>query len=130
MRRSLSYADAARLLGGGESAIVKTLERLSAPVGLVLPGVNLIAICKEIVQFGEEILTGLRERLHGLDRLGRTERLRAAHAVIVLTAYFDTVEDILAGAPQGLRAGIARESSCRWPGASRRRRAGAALSRR
>ena len=108
MRRSLSYADAARLLGGGESAIVKTLERLSAPVGLVLPGVNLVAICKEIVQFGEEILTGLKERLHGLDRLGRTERLRAAHAVIVLTAYFNTVEDILAGAPQGLRAGIAR----------------------
>ncbi len=108
MRRSLSYADAARMLGGGESTVVKILDRLSGAGGLLIPGVNLVAICKEIVQFGEEILAGLGARLRGLDRLGRTERLRAAHAVIVLTAYFDTVEEVLAGAPQGLRAGIAR----------------------
>jgi hypothetical protein len=108
MRRSLSYADAVRLLGRSESPVVKFLDRLAVTGGLLIPGINLISVCKEIVQFGEEVLTGLAERLQGLDRMSRTERLRAAHAVIVLTAYFDTLEKVLDGLPSECRVQLAR----------------------
>ena len=99
MRRSLSYADAARMLGGGESALLKVLDRVSAVGLLAVPGVNLVGTCKEIVRLGEELLTGLGERLRGLDRITRTERLRAAHAVIVLTAYFEALDQVFAELP-------------------------------
>jgi hypothetical protein len=108
MRRSLSYADAARMLGRSDSPVVKFLNRVAVAGGLLIPGINLISICKEIVQFGEEVLTGLTERLQGLDRMSRTERLRAAHAVIVLTAYFDTLEEILDGLPSTCGVQLAR----------------------
>jgi len=101
MRRSLSYADAVRLLGGGDSQLVKTLDRISALGVLSVPGINLAGICREIAKLGEQLLTRLGERLHGLDRMTRTERLRAAHAVIVLTAYFETLEQALAELPAG-----------------------------
>ena len=108
MRRSLSYADAVRLLGRSESPVVRFLNRVAVTGGLLIPGINLISICKEIVQFGDEVLTGLAERLQGLDRMSRTERLRAAHAVIVLTAYFDTLKEVLDGLPSGCRVELER----------------------
>ena len=108
MRRSLSYADAARMLGRSESPVVKFLDRVAVTGGLLIPGINLISVCKEIVKFGEEVLTGLTERLRGLDRMSRTERLRAAHAVIVLTAYFDTLEEILNALPSNCRVQLAK----------------------
>ena len=96
------------MLGRSESPVVKFLNRVAVTGGLLVPGINLISVCKEIVQFGEEVLTGLTERLRGLDRMSRTERLRAAHAVIVLTAYFDTLEEILNGLPSECRVLLAR----------------------
>ena len=108
MRRSLSYADAARMLGGRESPVIKLLERISVTGGLLIPGINLINVCREIVRLGDEILSGLGERLRGLDRMSRTERLRAAHTVIVLTAYFETLEEILDGLPSAYRLRFAR----------------------
>jgi hypothetical protein len=41
-----------------------------------------------------------------MDRMTRTERLRAAHAIIVLTAYFDTLQDVLPGAAGGADLGV------------------------
>jgi hypothetical protein len=107
MRRSLSYADAARMLGGGDVALVKLLDRLSAFGLLAVPGIDLIAACRELVRAGDELLTRLGERLRGVDRMTRTERLRAAHAIIVLTAYFDTLQDVFADLPPGYAVRIA-----------------------
>jgi hypothetical protein len=101
MRRSLSYADAVRMLGGGDSQLVKTLDRISALGVVSVPGINLVGTCREIVRLSEQLLTRLGERLHGLDRMTRTERLRAAHAVIVLTAYFETLEQAFVELPTG-----------------------------
>ena len=97
------------MLGRSESPVVKFLDRVAVTGGLLIPGINLISVCKEIVQFGDEVLTGLTERLRGLDRMTRTERLRAAHAVIVLTAYFDTLEQILDDLPSEYRLKFARD---------------------
>jgi hypothetical protein len=107
MRRSLSYADAVKMLGGGEIAMVRVLDRFSA-VGPLVPGIDLIAGCKELVRMGDQLLTRFGERLHGIDRLTRTERLRAAHAVIVLTAYFDTLQGVFADLPVAYSVRMAR----------------------
>jgi hypothetical protein len=96
------------MLGGRESPVIKLLERISVTGGLLIPGINLINVCREIVRLGDEILSGLGERLRGLDRMSRTERLRAAHTVIVLTAYFETLEEILDGLPSAYRLRFAR----------------------
>src|ERR1700678_1168169 len=107
MRRSLSYADAVRMLGGGEIALVKILDRFSAAGLLVLPGIDVIAACRELVRAGDELLARFGERLRGVDRMTRTERLCAAHAIVVLTAYFDTLQDVFADLPPGYPARIA-----------------------
>jgi hypothetical protein len=107
MRRALSYADAAKLLGGGDAAVVRLLDRLSAFGLLSVPGIDLIAACRELVRAGDELLTRLGERLRGVDRMTRTERLRAAHAIIVLTAYFDTLQEVFADLPPGYAVRIA-----------------------
>jgi len=107
MRRSLSYADAAKMLGGGDVALVKLLDRLSAFGLLSVPGIDLIAACRELVRAGDELLTRFGERLRGVDRMTRTERLRAAHAIIVLTSYFDALQDVFADLPAGYALRIA-----------------------
>ena len=117
MRRSLSYADAVKMLGGGEIALVKLLDRFSA-VGLLVPGIDLIAASKELVRAGDQLLTRLAERLRGMDRLTRTEQLRAAHAVIVLTAYFDTLQGVLADLPPGYSVQMARAEQVSVAGGS------------
>jgi hypothetical protein len=101
MYRSLSYADAVRMLGGGDLPLVKILDRFSSAGVLTFPGIDLAAACRELVRAGDSVLTRLSERLRGMDRMTRTERLRAAHAVIVLTAYFDTMQEAFAGLPPG-----------------------------
>jgi hypothetical protein len=46
MRRSLSYVDAVKMLGGGENALVKVLDRVSAVGLLAVPGFNLAGTCR------------------------------------------------------------------------------------
>lgn len=96
MRRSLSYVDAVRILGGGEHRLVKFLDRASTAGLLAAGGFNFFEARHEIVRLGGELVKGLSERLRGIDRLTRTERLLAAHTVIVITAYFDALGDALA----------------------------------
>jgi energy-coupling factor transporter ATP-binding protein EcfA2 len=96
----VSYADAARLLGGSESKIVSALDHLTG--GLLLAAtaagsgfaLSLFAARDEVVRLSGELLAGLQERMRGLDRFGRSERLAAAHAVVVLVAYFDALADV------------------------------------
>jgi hypothetical protein len=94
----VSYADAVRLLGGSGSRVVTALDRLTG--GLLLAAtaagsglaLSLFEARAEFVQLGGELIAGLEARIRGLDRFRRSERLAAAHAVIVLTAFFDALE--------------------------------------
>ena len=52
---------------------------------------GLFAARDELVRLSGELLAGLQERMSGLDRFGRSERLAAAHAVVVLASYFDAL---------------------------------------
>ncbi|WP_214323086.1 NACHT domain-containing protein [Nonomuraea sediminis] len=100
MSRRLSYADAAKLLGGGDGAIVTALDRAAGGVLLAATGggadlaLNLFDAKGELARLSHQLVSGLGERLRGLNRFDRTERLVAAQRVLVLTAYFDTVRGL------------------------------------
>ena len=93
----LSYADAVRLMGGRESKTVAALDRLAG--GLLLAAsaagggfaLSLFGTRGELARLSNELVLGLGERLRGLDRFARSERLAAAHSVVVLTAFFDVL---------------------------------------
>lgn len=93
MRRALSYAEAVRMLGGGESRLIGLLDTL-AGVGGIGGGLELFDAREEAVRLGNSLTRDLGDRLRGLNRLSRTERLRAAHTVIALTAYFDALGEL------------------------------------
>jgi hypothetical protein len=99
MARGLSYADAVRLLGGRENRTIAALDRLVGGVLLVASAagtgfvLSLFDPKSELARLSGDLVSGLAERLRGVSRLGRSERLAAAHAVIVLTAYFESLRE-------------------------------------
>jgi hypothetical protein len=99
MSRTLSYADAVRLLGGTGSEIVDRLDRLLGGALLVLTGggselaVSLFDAKSELVGLSSRLLSSSSDRLSGLSRFDRSQRLAAAHAVLVLTAFFESVRE-------------------------------------
>jgi len=95
----LRYADAVRLLGGN-GPVFDALDRvvggaLTAAVGpapeLVL---SLFGVDAQLAQLSRSLVSGATERIQGLGRFERTERLAAAHAVIVVAAYGDAMSRV------------------------------------
>lgn len=99
MSKRLSYGDAVRLLGGQDSKTVSALDKLAGGVLLGgaaagVPGMlTLFGAKAEAARFGHELVRKLSERRGGLSRYNRTQRLEAAHAVLVVTAYFEALQE-------------------------------------
>lgn len=97
MSKKLSYADAVKLLGGADSKLVKALDRLTGGLLLAVSGggsvfvLNLFDAKGELAQLSGELISSLSDRLRGLSRFDRSQRLAAAHKVIVLTAFFEAL---------------------------------------
>lgn len=99
MSKRLSYGDAVRLLGGQDSKIVSVLDKVAG--GVLLGGVAvgvpgmlaLFGAKAEVVRLGHELVRKLSEWRGGLSRYSRTQRLEAAHAVLVVTAYLEALEE-------------------------------------
>ena len=96
MPRALCYADAVKLLGG-DSPLVRTLDRLTGGLLLMATGggselaLSLFDARGELARLSAELVSRLSDRLRGLSRFDRTERLAAAHRIILLTAYFEAL---------------------------------------
>lgn len=101
MVRGIGFRDAVQLLGGRASSTVAALDKLTG--GLLLTtsasGISFAASLfdpkAELARLAESMVSGLQARISGLGRFERTERLTAAHAVIVLAAYFDAVPKVV-----------------------------------
>jgi hypothetical protein len=97
MSANLSYADAVKLLGGGDKRIVSALDRLTGGLLLAATGggasfvLSLFDVQGELAQLNQELVSRLGDQLRGLGRFDRTQRLTAAHRVIVLTGFFEAV---------------------------------------
>ncbi|MFI5954579.1 NACHT domain-containing protein [Cryptosporangium sp. NPDC051539] len=108
-RRSLTYADAVRLIGDPESPAITTLGRLGgAGAGVVtavsVGTIDFFALRDELVRWGHTAVAGLREKLGGLSRFDRTERLVAAHGVLVVTSFFEALDEGLSNLGVDLEA--------------------------
>jgi hypothetical protein len=100
MPKDLSYADAVKLLGGADSRAVKALDNLCG--GLLLATalggnafvLNLFEAKGELARLSGELVKDLRDKVRGLSRFDRSERLSAAHKVIVVTGFFAAMSDV------------------------------------
>ncbi|SEG29829.1 hypothetical protein SAMN05444920_102493 [Nonomuraea solani] len=90
MRAVLSYRDAVVLLGG-ESALTQVLDKASSVALFGLGGIDLFDARAEAVRLGDDLIRRLRDKTKGLSRYDRTQRLAAAHAVIVMSAYLEVL---------------------------------------
>ncbi|WP_329128454.1 hypothetical protein OG552_36230 [Streptomyces sp. NBC_01476] len=93
-RRLIGYGDAVVLLGGDPAGLAALDEALGSALGLATGGasetvLNLAGARGRILRLGRDMVGSLRERLGTADRTSRSERLAAAHAVLVVTAYFE-----------------------------------------
>ncbi len=100
MARKFSYADAVKLLGAKEARVLVALDKIvgGALLGGVAFGVKELLgwfdAKVDVVRLGHTLLVKAAERRSGLSRHSRTERLQAAHAVIVVVAFFETVYEL------------------------------------
>ncbi|MGW2213825.1 NACHT domain-containing protein [Nonomuraea sp. NPDC001684] len=91
-----NYSDAVKVLGG-EGKLVKALDRLVGGLLLSATGptgelvVSLFDVEGELARVSGQLGTALHDRFSGLGRYQRTQRIAAAHAVIVVTAFFEAV---------------------------------------
>ena len=112
MVEGLTYADALRILGHRRSRLVVLLD-VVASAGLTAwaasawttggdAGVplNLFELKNDVVRFSQALVARTSEWRSGLSRFDRTQRLAAAHAVLVVSAYFEALEQ--ADLPLGL----------------------------
>jgi hypothetical protein len=101
---SLTYVDALKILGDRQSRLVNLLDGVMS-AGLAAwaatawtmgtdasAPMNLFDLKDEVVRFGHESVRRVSERRSGLSRYDRTQRLAAAHAVLVVSSYFETLD--------------------------------------
>ncbi|WP_431869136.1 NACHT domain-containing protein [Nocardiopsis eucommiae] len=104
MAKRLTYSDALRILGGGDSEALDLAEKV-ADGGLGLVGVpDLFGMRGALVSKGRQLLEGLGGRLRGESRLTRSEKIQAAHQILVVTSVFEAADEVFTrvGMPFGL----------------------------
>ncbi len=99
---NLTYKDAVRLLEGVGGDWVDAVDKLlgGAILGtatLVNPGIlTLLEPKNELVKLGREKVAAATDHLQGLSRASRTDRLEAAHAVLLISSYLDELTEYVA----------------------------------
>ncbi|MEV6235943.1 ATP-binding protein [Lentzea sp. NPDC051838] len=94
MRRTYTYTEAVQILGGKDHPVVAALDKLLG--GALLAGslglwqvLDLFDAKPDFTRLFSDLANKVSEKRRGLSRYDRTQRLHAAHAVIVVTAYFE-----------------------------------------
>jgi hypothetical protein len=97
--RSLSYADAAKLLGDADSKTVKAIDTLMSGVLLAASALGHVWVLglfdakDQLVDLSKKLIAGAAARASGIGRIERTDRIAAAHAIIVMTAFFEALTE-------------------------------------
>ncbi|GID26077.1 NACHT domain-containing protein [Paractinoplanes brasiliensis] len=103
MPQGLSYADAVRILGGSGPLAKAVDNLLGGALSVATAGgsdlaVSLFDAKTEVVRLGTLVSSSLNDSVRGLGRYERSERLQAAHAVLVVAAFFESVDECLTAA--------------------------------
>lgn len=96
----LSYSDALKILGADQSRILSVASRLAgvaAASGAIATagGTDFFALRDEVISQGNTALRNLQDRISGLDRFDRTQRIVAAYNVVVITAFFYATQEVM-----------------------------------
>ncbi|WP_017587034.1 NACHT domain-containing protein [Nocardiopsis ganjiahuensis] len=95
MAKRLTYSDALKILGKNDSEVLDLAEKV-ADGGLGLVGVpDVFGVRGALVNKGRKALEGLGGKLRGESRLSRTEKIEAAYKILVITTFFEAVEESL-----------------------------------
>ncbi|MCO8270722.1 hypothetical protein M1L60_08925 [Actinoplanes sp. TRM 88003] len=106
MPQRLSYADAVRILGG-TGPLAKAVDNLLGGVlSMATAGGSDLAISlfdakTEVVRLGQLVTVQINDSVRGLGRYDRSRRLQAAHVVLVVTAFFEALDECMAEASIG-----------------------------
>lgn len=98
--KGLSYRDAARVLGDESNTVLTALDKMLGGLllGATVAGnplaISLFEAKNEFIQLSEDLWCALADRLRGLRQYDRTERISAAHAIIVMSSYFETISEL------------------------------------
>ena len=98
--KGLSYKDAVRILGGEQNTVIAALDKVFGGLLLVTaatgnPGaLTLLEAKNELIGLSESLWRKLAEKTSGLGQLDRTQRISAAHAVIVISSYFEAIRQL------------------------------------
>jgi hypothetical protein len=97
-KKPLSYQDAVVLLGG-DSKIFAALSKVAGGALSVASlgsaeALSLIGLKDEVERLGQDAVVTLRNRWMGLNRFSRSELIEAAHAVLVVSAFFTALDDL------------------------------------
>lgn len=104
MAQRLTYASALQALGKQDRSLWEFGERL-ANGGLAAAGVgNLFGLRRVLVKQGRKALQNLADRLKETSRLSRTQRIEAAHQVLLVVSFFDPLDLCLSEAGVRLRS--------------------------
>lgn len=104
MAKRLTYSDALKILGKNDSEVLNLAEKV-ADGGLGLVGVpDVFGVRGALVSKGRMVLEGLGSKLRGESRLSRSEKIQAAHQILVITSVFEAAEEAFekVGMPFGL----------------------------
>lgn len=98
-RQLLSYSDAVAILTGDSAALAAADRALDGALSMATGGVSdallsLFDVQGRVLRLGRDLTSGLRGSLGSADRATRTERIAAAHTVLVVTAYFEALEQL------------------------------------
>ncbi|MFC3893912.1 NACHT domain-containing protein [Lentzea rhizosphaerae] len=98
MRKTYSYNEAVKILGGREHPIVAKMDKLLN--GALLAGslglwqvLDLFDAKPDFLKLSNQLISWVSEKRRGVSRYTRTQQLHAAHAVLVMTAFFEAFEE-------------------------------------
>jgi hypothetical protein len=99
MPQGLTYASAVKLLGGSSPLVTVADNLLGGALSLATAGGSEVALSlfdakAEAIRLGH-LVAGLTGTVRGLSRYDRSMRLQAAHGVLVVTAFFEALDDCL-----------------------------------
>jgi hypothetical protein len=104
MSESLTYCAALELLGQKKSRLVVLLDAVATAGLTVWAGaalgtgrdagalLSLFELKNEVVRHGQEVVRRVSEWHSGLSRFDRSDRLAAAHSVLVISSYFEALD--------------------------------------
>ena len=98
MRKTYSYNEAVKILGGKEHPVVAAMDKVLG--GALLLGslgmwevLSLFDAKPDFLRLSNELISKASAKHRGVSRYTRTQQLHAAHAVLVMTAFFEAFEE-------------------------------------